>query len=294
MRLLRILAFVSLCSNAQSQPPGPAPRKTTEDNQRKANGKQGEASRNEDASDKISTAIKQLTSEVTSWKQQSDSAIQKDDAPADWWSKWSAILSAVASLAIAVLAFFQWRAMRGHKDALDAMATHMRDGLIETTKAANAASRSADVAEESVRLTQRADVLIGEVGINTPDISRATSVLITLENFGPTRANELKITAFLTTPEHSEPAPAIHGPLTLGAHDTVTLRFAPFGEWCSSETFERIRTGQIPLTFKSKVSFRDVFDQIKTEIAEGRFDSNRRIFVRTTQRSDGQQSEEPH
>jgi hypothetical protein len=69
-----------------------------------------------------------LTSEITSWEQPSSSAPQKNDASADWWLKWSTILSAIATLGIAVLAFFQWRAMKGHKEALDAMAVNMRTG----------------------------------------------------------------------------------------------------------------------------------------------------------------------
>jgi len=59
--------------------------------------------------------------------------------------------------------------MRGHKEALDAMATHMRNGLAETKKAADAAKESADAARDSFiavhrpQLTVRFVVTVSEI-----------------------------------------------------------------------------------------------------------------------------------
>lgn len=149
-----ILFFLPLLA-AQSQPPPPTPRETTQDDKGKADSKQGEAANDQKGSDKISTAIDKLTSEVASWKKQSASTPQENDAPADWWSKWSTILLAIGTLAIAVLAFFQWRAMRGHKQSLEAMASHMESGLTETKKAADAAKESVESAKYSFIASHR-------------------------------------------------------------------------------------------------------------------------------------------
>jgi hypothetical protein len=155
-----LIVFFSFLTVSQSQQPSPTPRETGQNNKRKSDREQSEASNYQGSADKISAAIDKLASEVASWKEQSGGAPEKTGAPADWWSKWSTILSAIASIGIAVLAFFQWRTMRGHKEALDAMAKHMKNGLEETTKAANAARDSADAAHQSLLATQRPKVAV--------------------------------------------------------------------------------------------------------------------------------------
>jgi hypothetical protein len=282
-QLLRVL-IVLLGVLAQSQPPSPTPRKTAQNNKRKADSKQGEASNNQNATDKISTAIEKLTSEIASWKKQSSSTPQKNDTPADWWLKWSTILSAVATLGIAVLAFFQWRAMRGHKEALDAMATNMRTGLTETTKAANAATKSADVAELALRVSQRADVLLDNAsmldsaGVTGSPIKADSYVNLGFKNFGNTRALNVCFKMRLEipgVPEGDNPT----GPQVLGPGDTQHIRFAPLGSFLVSSTADGIRLGTISLRFSGTVAYDDVFGNHHTTRAEGSFHHTARVFT---------------
>jgi hypothetical protein len=60
---------------------------------------------------------------------------------------------------------------------------------------ADAAKKSADFNERTVRLTQRADVLLEDVSIrqNSDErpIGRDTQLILNFKNFGPTRANNV-------------------------------------------------------------------------------------------------------
>jgi hypothetical protein len=292
MRSARLLAAALLfCILLQSQPPSPTPGKTAQYNQRKARGKQSEESGNHEAADKISSAINKLTAEVASWKQQSSSAPQKNEAPADWWLKWSTIISAAATLCIAVLAFFQWRAMRGHKEALDAMAVYMRDGLKETKKAADAATKSADTAERALKLTQRADVLLSGVslrdsaGVDASPVRPDSYVILEFKNFGRTRAENVVFEIMLVIPDC--PSSVKHlGPMVLGAGDTQALRFQAFGEFLTELIASGIGDGTIKLSFTGKVSYRDIFDVVHTTSPSGVFHSKMRYFVTEQNRED--------
>jgi hypothetical protein len=121
MRSALVLLALSCCLPVRSQPPAPRPPNPTQDNQGNATGKQYKTSDNHGDASSISSAIDKLTSEVTSWKQQQAGTLQKDEASADWWTEWSTLLSAVATVAVAVLAYRQWRTVRGHELALKAM-----------------------------------------------------------------------------------------------------------------------------------------------------------------------------
>ena len=142
MRLIAVL-FFSGCL-AWSQATSPTPPAVRQDNKSNAAGKKAEAPNDQNGADHISSAIDKLTSEVASLKKQANanSDSGKNYPPSDW-------ITAFATLAIAILAFFQWRTMLQHKYALDAMATHMESGLTETTTAANAAKDSADTAKNT-------------------------------------------------------------------------------------------------------------------------------------------------
>jgi hypothetical protein len=276
-----ILLFVPLIAT-QSQPPSPTPRKTAQDNQRKTGAKETETSSNHNDADKISTAIDQLTSEVASWKKQPASTPQKDDAPADWWLKWSTIISAVATFGIFVLAFFQWRAMRGHKEALDAMAEHMRDGLVETRKAADAAKKSAEVSEMALRLTQRADILVEACSIvdNTRagfQIAPNNHVSVAFKNFGRTRAENVVYKIRLIIPGVPE-SDQINGPSPLGPGDSQTMSFIPFGAFLNQSTMNDIGTGAIIMRIKGTVSYADIFGDTHVVEVLARYSPKFQIF----------------
>lgn len=266
MRL--IVALFAVAILVQSQPPSPAPPKATEKQQEKRNGEATTGERPQSSQPATPAFIQNKSDDHKTQSEQKSTP--------DWW-----IISLTAGLVLLAAAQF-W--------AMHRQAYYMRRGLLLSVRqtrnasmSARASQKSAELPEMTLKLTQRADVLVSNVGFNTQYISASSSVLITLENFGPTRADELWIKGFMTTPEHPEPTPVVLGPLTLGAHDTMIYAFAPFSEWCSRDTFERIRTGQITLTFELEISYLDIFKQTRTDRHKGSFNARLRVFSRAPQ-----------
>ena len=63
---------------------------------------------------------------------------------------------------------------------------------------AKAATRSAELAEKALHLTERADVLLHKVGVSTyPEFTANTVFRIVFKNFGTTRGNRLALLAKL-------------------------------------------------------------------------------------------------
>jgi hypothetical protein len=144
---------------AQSQPPPPAPGKASHSNQKNASSKSAEHNPDERSPEENSSRLNKSSSPVTSGNNKNAAAPQSEKPPAEWWFIASTILSAAATVAIALLGFFQWRAMRRQAD-------YMRRGLrIAIRQAriadrnASAAIKSAESAKESLEVTRKALVL---------------------------------------------------------------------------------------------------------------------------------------
>jgi hypothetical protein len=173
----------------QSQPPSPTPRKPADSDQKRTNGN-GNVRRDDNGNaESISTAINKLAAEVKSWKDQQGTAQKKDDTPAEWWTKWSTIATAAATLAIAILGGFQWWAMDKQRAAMELQADYMRDALVETKKAADAAKASA----ESLMSSERAWIKI--IDILDPKDDIPNGFWFNISNQGKTPA---RITALIS------------------------------------------------------------------------------------------------
>ena len=90
---------------------------------------------------------------------------------------------------------------------------------------ARAAKRSANAYEQTVRLTERADVLLNRAGFDTPSLSGASRVIFTFKNFGRTRANNVRFAMSVTIPEFSDYPPNELPELLIGAGDTQEFVF---------------------------------------------------------------------
>jgi hypothetical protein len=119
---------------AVSQPPSPSPTPPTKNNQSQTAGKDPIATNDKNNSNSVSAAIDKLTSEIASWKNKQTADNSDGNASSDGWLKWSTIISAVATLAIAGLGGLQWWAMHKQRAAMEEQANYMREGLAETRK----------------------------------------------------------------------------------------------------------------------------------------------------------------
>src|SRR5579862_4177197 len=110
MRSLLFLA-VLLASRASS----PTPTKSNQNDEAHAAHEKRVGKDNQGDAKSISSAIDKLTSEVTSWEQRQSRSQNIYDRPSEWWVKAGTIMSAIATVAIAILGGLQWWAMRSQR-----------------------------------------------------------------------------------------------------------------------------------------------------------------------------------
>lgn len=109
--------------------------------------------------------------------------------------------------------------------------------------AASAASKSADIAERALKLSERADVLLDAASIvnpGRPRIDEYSYVLLVFKNFGRTRAKNVIFDFHIITPDTHGPLQPPKQATTMGAGDTVNIRFQTFKEILTQETFARV------------------------------------------------------
>ena len=149
-----ILAFVPILLFAQSQSPSPTLGKSTQGHQSKPNGKEAKATEDQQVSDAPSAAINQRDTEMATREKKESAPTQENHSSSDWWIMWSAIVSAVATIAIAYLGYRQWRTLQGHHKTMDEQVGVINNVLAETKKSADAAAKSAVVAEGALHSSQ--------------------------------------------------------------------------------------------------------------------------------------------
>ena len=122
---------------------------------------------------------------------------------------------------------------------------------------AKAAEKAASVAEQTLRLTPRADVLIDSVGIDDSGahFGPHSRLVIQFKNFGNTRATGVSFKFRLTSPGSEDiSAPAVLPSITQGGGSTQRLTFQSFGATFKSETFKKIVGGESPMRFDGVVN----------------------------------------
>jgi heme/copper-type cytochrome/quinol oxidase subunit 2 len=169
MRALRLLLLPILLL-AQSQPPAPSPAKVAQNEKGKTAREQAETYRDQSIASSISASIDKLTAEVTAWKEQESREHSNDRPSTDWGTIISTIVTALATVAIAWLGYRQWQTLKAHHTVMDRQANYIRDALVETRKAADAATKSAVIAQRAMEISQRAMVSISNLHLVIPRI----------------------------------------------------------------------------------------------------------------------------
>jgi hypothetical protein len=150
---------------------------------------------------------------------------------------------------------------------------------------ARAAKRSADNDERSVRLTERADVLLEAVGLTygpSGQLDGRAAVKLRFKNFGRTRATNVQLSADLIIPGIPDSATLPKMPkIVMGAGDDQTATFGNFGNYLTTETAQGIFKGTVKMEFVAKATYDDVFG--KSHICEcaGYFEHRAKAFVCT-------------
>jgi hypothetical protein len=194
------------------------------------------------------------------------------------WSNWALVLVGIGAT---IAALCTLGAIRRQARSMRYQTTHLKNSVIQARKAANAAKRSADAYEETVRLTERADVLMNSASISKPEEDpfwADACVVIQFRNFGRTRANNVRISASLTIPELPPSSPEQMPVTILAPGDIDRLRFNTFGEWLTRQSMQDILDGRLELRFDAKVTYIDIFGLPHTTENGGIYMPRDRVF----------------
>jgi hypothetical protein len=172
-----------------------------------------------------------------------------------------------------------------HQETLKQMEIMQRQAA-GTETAANAAKKSAEVAEMALKLAERGDVLLNAVSLTMDPTVVSTNTAIhpysrvsmEFKNFGRTRAQNVRCLIGLVIPGVPETVPP-REPFILGPGATQLLTFETFKATLTQKTYEDIASGVIDLKFAGTVSYEDIFGESHTITCRGLLDPKTGRFL---------------
>jgi hypothetical protein len=155
-----------------------------------------------------------------------------------------------------------------------------------TETAANAAKKSAEVAEMALKLGERADVLLNAVALTMDPTVLSTNSAINIysrvnmefKNFGRTRAQNVRCLIGLIIPGVPETVPP-REPFILGPGATQLLTFEQFSATMTQKTYQDIAGGVIDLKFAGTVTYEDIFGESHSITCRGLLDPKTGRFL---------------
>jgi hypothetical protein len=189
---------------------------------------------------------------------------------------------------IALVAIFIWDRVDSHSEHNETLQqielTRRQAAATET--AANAAMKSAGVAEMALKLAERADVLLNAASLTVDPtvvstdgpINPYSRVSLELKNFGRTRAQNVMCRIGLVIPGVPESVPP-RDPFILGPGGKQSVLFQTFKATLTKKTYEDIASGVIDLKFAGTVSYEDIFGESHTTTYKGLLDPKTGHFL---------------
>ena len=281
MPIIPLVIAVLLQVPQPSQPPSPAPPSEAKKQQNKSSANSTPSNTKDYNADPVSSAIDKLTAEIRGWKEQNGGNAKKGQSFGDWWLRWGNLIcvaiSAFAAIVTMTLIAVQARVMHKQRLAMEQQTQHMRAALTETTKAADAAIKSADTAEKTLHISQRADILVREIYASNTYVDDGTMFTITLQNYGNTRATEVSPRFYMESLDYSLTAPGpgklvgyVSGPETVrGPRDEWEIKTPTAGHFIAAQEWGMIHSGTRRLWLHVVVSYKDVFGEARMTIAYG-------------------------
>jgi len=151
-RVLAVLFVTTVALAAQSQPPTPTSTPDRQDQQGQG-GREGDpASRVNQPPQSNTPAADQSPADGNAAERREQGNEAEDQTPAQWWTLTPAVISAISAAVSAIFAVLIWIVYRGQWQTMALQAHYMRDGMVETAKAANAARRGANAQRQQLRL----------------------------------------------------------------------------------------------------------------------------------------------
>lgn len=165
---------------------------------------------------------------------------------------------------LALLAIFIWDRKdhrEDHDENIEQMKIMSRNAVAAET-AANAAKKSAEVARDTLHLTQAADIHIKKIILKPKGpLSGDTAVYVVVKNHGHTRAEQFTEDLSMGIKERAAgiSLPKRDIALVIGARHIFTIAFAQVGDAIIPEDLAMISGGKIPLKIWGALKYRDIF-----------------------------------
>lgn len=215
-------------------------------------------------------------------------ASHQHEAAKDWWAEvFPNIAIAAFTLALTVVAWFQWRTSGKQADTT-------RDALLEARRAADAAKDSADIAREALHLAERADVLFDthksfdmvKQSYTEGEIHPTTSIVIVHRNFGRTRADSLRIRWRLYVEGDPVPDTPFLPPIVLGGGAVIETRILPTIGDVTGDRYNLVGSGVAILKALGELTYVDIFGKPHHAIFRGTFRPTLGAFAVDTESAD--------
>lgn len=152
---------------------------------------------------------------------------------------------------------------------------------------AEAAKKSADVAEQALQISQRADVLLIGATVRRGEVLnvRDWSIEVEFKNFGLTRANNVRLSLDLFI-EGAVFPPTTLPPITMGAGDNKILTFNRVSAILSDSIAGKVFRAELPFRFEGKAVYEDVFGKTHATKSSGTMLPHSGSFTIDRQESD--------
>lgn len=202
-----------------------------------------------------------------------EKSTNNEDRPDNEFAAW---VTAVSTLVYAIAAIFTWLAIKRQGG-------YMLKALAEAKKSAEAATLSAETAKDALHLSERADVLFGDVSASDgPHITMGTTVNVAVKNYGRTRAADLTISAYMLAFDNHRSVPTdeqrmgqagigFGTPRVVGPSEELLFPFGPVMHMLEPDEVRDIAAGTKQCWLEVSFCYIDVFGEGHTVIGRGVF-----------------------
>lgn len=202
---------------------------------------------------------------------QSDKSCKIPPLTDPFWSNWALVIVGIVTA---------WIALGTLGD--------LKKQTAATGVSAEAAKKSAEIAEASLKLVERADVLLDAASLVHGEgmSGKDARVVLQFKNFGRTKAIEVNLALYLVIEGVPESDCTQVPPISMGAGETKDVSSPRFVMFLTEKTAQAILAGTTSLRFKGEAKYQDIFGGDHRSYYEGTWDGSISVFHIDKQETD--------
>jgi hypothetical protein len=188
-----------------------------------------------------------------------------------FWSNWALVVVGIITA---------WVALGTLRD--------LKKQTAATGISAEAAKKSAEIAEASLKIVERADILLDAASLVYGQIpgGKDARVILQYKNFGRTKAVEVRLRLNLIIKGIPESDHTKIPTIVMGAGETKEASSQRFVEFMTEDTAQEIFSGKTGLSFEGGASYEDIFGNPHHCFYTGTWDKGTNMFHIEKQESD--------